>query len=181
MSRENPMCKTALAARQAGISALPIRPDGTKQPALHSWRYYQQEIPSIQEIEAWFAHPHRGLALVTGSVSGGLIALDFDDPDTFNAWRERVQASRMLDEIYRSIAQGYEERTPKGGRHLLFRCPEAFQQERKPGNQKLALRSVPPPKRFETLAETREQGGIIIVYPSHGKVHSSGRPYYLLR
>jgi hypothetical protein len=148
---------------------------------LSGWKQYQQERPSVEEIEEWFAHLHRGLALVTGSISGGLIALDFDDHNTFNAWRERVRATRALSDLYRSIAEGYEEKTPKGGRHLLFRCPEVFEQERKPGNQKLALRHMPPPQRFETLAETREEGGIIIVYPSHGNVHPSGKPYYLLR
>lgn len=178
---ESPACKTALTALRAGISVLPVRPDGSKQPALTSWRIYQQERPLPEEIEEWFTHPRRGLALVTGSISGGLIALDFDDSDFFDVWRERVRSERALSDLYTYIASGYEERTPKGGRHLLFRCPEAFEQERKPGNQKLALRPAPPPKRFETLGETREEGGLIIVYPSHGNVHPSGRPYYLLR
>jgi Bifunctional DNA primase/polymerase, N-terminal len=178
---QNPIYKTALTARGSGISVLPIRPDGSKQPALHGWRQYQQRFPLVWEIEEWFAHPRRGLALVTGSISGGLIALDFDDPGTFEAWRDRVRAKRLLNDLYQYIAEGYEEKTPKGGRHLLFRCPEAWKLECKPLNQKLALRSAPPPRRFETLAETREQGGIIIVYPSHGDVHPSGRPYYLLR
>jgi hypothetical protein len=180
-SIESPACKIALAALQAGISVLPIRADGSKQPDLPGWRIYQQKRPSIQEIGEWFSHPQRGLALVTGSISGGLVALDFDDPNTFAAWRSRVRSEHGLNDLYTLIATGYEERTPKGGRHLLFRCPEAFQAERKPGNQKLALRPVPPPKRFETLGETREEGGLIIVYPSHGDVHPSGRPYYLLR
>ncbi|MBA2680399.1 MAG: bifunctional DNA primase/polymerase [Ktedonobacteraceae bacterium] len=177
----SPACKTALAALNAGISVLPIRPDGSKQPALSGWREYQQELPYPEEVEEWFTHPRRGLALVTGSISGGLIALDFDDSGVFDAWRDCARVDRELGDLYRYIAEGYEERTPKGGRHLLFRCPEAFQQDRKPGNQKLALRAVPPPKRFETLGETREEGGLIIVYPSHGNVHPSGRSYYLLR
>jgi putative DNA primase/helicase len=168
-------------ALHAGISVVPIRPDGTKQPALPSWREYQRRLPEDEEIKEWFAHPRRGLALVTGEISGGLIALDFDDPHTFEAWREHIRKSPRLFDLYRSIAQGYEEKTPKGGRHLLFRCPEVFDLERKPGNLKLALRPVPPPQRFETLIETREEGGIIIVYPSHGNVHPSGKPYYLLR
>ncbi len=178
---QNPIYKTALTARRAGISVLPIRPDGSKRPALHSWREYQQRFPSVWEIEEWFAHPHHGLALVTGSISGGLIALDFDDPDTFEAWRDRVRAKRRLNDLYQYIAEGYEEKTPKGGRHLLFHCPEAWKLERKQGNRKLAARPVLPPQRFETLVETREEGGLIIVYPSHGNVHPSGRPYYLLR
>ncbi|GHP00755.1 hypothetical protein KSF_108020 [Reticulibacter mediterranei] len=178
---ENPSYKVALAALSVGISVVPIRPDGSKQPALPAWREYQQRLPEPEEVKEWFTHPHRGLALVTGSISGGLIALDFDDPGVFDAWRERVRAERAMSGLYRAIAEGYEERTPKNGRHLLFRCPEAFQTGRKPGSQKLALRPVPPPRRCDTLAETREEGGLIIAYPSHGSVHPSGKAYYLLR
>lgn len=178
---KTPASITAIQALHAGISVLPIRADGSKQPALAGWKMYQQRLPFLDEVKGWFADPCYGLALVTGSVSGGLIALDFDDAAIFLTWRDHVRADHRLSELYRSVADGYEERTPKGGRHLLFRCPEAFRTERKPGNQKLASRPVPPPRRCETLIETREEGGLIIVYPSHGRVHPTGRPYYLLR
>lgn len=186
---QSPTYQVALTALHAGLSVLPIRPDGSKQPAVSSWKNYQQCRPSVEEVEAWFmptrpgvpSLPSHGLALVTGKVSGGLVALDFDDPATFDAWIKLMQRDVHLWELYAFIAEGYEEKTPKGGRHLLFRCPEAFQAERRPGNQKLALRPVPPPQRFETLAETREEGGLIIIDPSRGVVHPSGKPYVRLR
>lgn len=178
----NAVRDTALAALRAGISVVPIRPDGSKQPNLSRWRVYREALPYSQDLMRWFADPEVGLALVTGPVSAdGLIAFDFDSPGVFAAWREYVLADPTLCRIYNFIAEGYEERTPKGGRHLLFCCPEAFADgEQKPRDQKLALRPVPPPQRFETLAEIKA-GGLIIVYPSHGSVHPTGRPYYLLR
>ena len=178
---QTPACQVAFAALEAGLSVLPIKPDGSKHPAVSGWKDYQQFCPSVEEIDAWFRHPHRGLALVTGQVSGGLIALDFDDPATFDAWLRLIQRDEDLWALYEFLGEGYEEKTPKGGRHILFRCPEAFQVERRPGNQKLALRPVPPPQRFETLAETREEGGLIIIDPSRGAVHPSGKPYVRLR
>jgi hypothetical protein len=155
----SPVYQVALAALEVGVSVLPIRPDGSKQPALPGWKRYQQEMPTGALVEEWFRHSQRGLAFVTGYISGGLIALDFDDLAT----------------------SGYEERTPKNGRHLLFRCPEAFGGSQRPGNQRLALRPAAEPQRFQVLAETREEGGIIIVDPSRGSVHPSGKPYVRIR
>jgi hypothetical protein len=180
-ARQSPTYQVALAALEAGVSVLPIRPDGTKQPALSGWKRYQQEMPPQALVEKWFRHSQRGLALVTGYISGGLIALDFDDLATFDAWLKRIRREQALYALYEFIASGYEERTPKNGRHLLFRCPAAFRGSQRPGNQRLALRPVPEPQRVQVLAETREEGGIIIVDPSRGSVHPSGKPYVRIR
>jgi hypothetical protein len=172
----SPVLQTALTALEAGISVVPIRPDGTKQPALTRWKRWQIRRPTVAEVEAWFRDSRRGLALVTGRVSGHLIALDFDDEATFLAclaWRRSIQGDRALNELYEEIARGYEERTPSGGRHLLFRCPTARSK-----SLQLAVRQTP---RRQVLIETREEGGIIIVDPSRGGVHPSGRPYLRLR
>ena len=40
---------------------------------------------------------------------------------------------------------------------------------------------MPEPQRVKVLAETREEGGIIIVDPSRGSVHPSGKPYVRIR
>src|SRR5579883_694619 len=173
--------QVALAALEAGVSVLPIRPDGTKQPALPGWKRYQQEMPTEGLVEEWFRNPQRGLALVTGHISGGLVALDFDDLVTFDAWLRHIQSEQALHALYEFVASGYEERTPKNGRHLLFRCPAAFTGSQRPGNQRLALQPAPDPERFQVLAETREEGGIIIVDPSRGGVHPSGKPYVRIR
>src|SRR2546421_1043261 len=174
---QSPVYQVALAALEASVSVLPIRPDGSKQPALPGWKRYQQEMPTQSVVDEWFRHPQRGLAIVTGHISGGLIALDFDDLATFDAWLKRIRREQALHTLYECIASGYEERTPKNGRHLLFRCPEAFAGSQRPGNQRLALRPAAEPQRFQVLAETREEGGIIIVDPSRGGVHPSGKPY----
>ena len=180
-AHQSPTYQVALAALESGVSVVPIRPDGSKQPALPGWKRYQQETPTQSVVEEWFRHPQRGLALVTGHISGGLIALDFDDLATFDAWLRRIRHEQALRALYEFIASGYEERTPKNGRHLLFRCPEAFGGSQRPGNQRLALRPAPEPQRFQVLAETREEGGIIIVDPSRGGVHPSGKPYVRIR
>src|SRR5438876_10417025 len=107
---QSPTYQVALAALEAGMSVLPIRPDGTKQPALSGWKRYQQEMPPQALVEKWFRQPQRGLALVTGYISGGLIALDFDDLATFHAWLRCIQHEQVLPDLYEFIASGYEER-----------------------------------------------------------------------
>jgi len=168
-STASPAAQIALAAIRAGISVVPIRADGSKQPALSGWKIYQQRLPSSSELACWFRAAGLGLALVTGAVSGHLEALDFDDGTVFEQWQAWIAGDPMLSDLYASIASGYEEVTPAGGRHLLYRCSEVA------GNQKLASRQEDG--RTKTLIETRGQGGLIIVDPSQGKVHPSGRPY----
>jgi putative DNA primase/helicase len=166
---------TALLAWEAGLSVVPIATDGSKSPALRQWQAYQKRRPTIQELHAWFERSTYGLGLITGPVSGNLEALDFDDGTIFTAWFARVQPYPEALALYERIAWGYEETTPAGGRHLLYRCDAVS------GNQKLALRPVPGSQKCKTLIETRGRGGLIIVAPSRGRVHPTGKAYILQR
>lgn len=164
---------TALQAAMAGISVVPIRTDGTKQPSLSGWREYQKRRASEMELERWFYGRGPGVAFITGAISGNLEALDFDSPAIFDAWLRRVQQDSALASLYEHISWGYLESTPAGGKHLLYRCDTVE------GNQKLA--SKPDGDKRKTLIETRGEGGLIIVAPSRGQVHPSGNPYLLQR
>lgn len=164
---------TAQQAAANGISVVPIRTDGSKQPALLGWREYQKRRASPQEIARWFRTGEVGIGFITGAVSGNLEALDFDDANIFDAWLRRVQADVALAALYHHLSWGYLETTPGGGRHLLYRCDVIE------GNKKLASR--PNGDTVKTLIETRGEGGLIIVAPSRGSVHPSGKSYILQR
>jgi hypothetical protein len=164
---------TAREALKSGISVVPIRADGSKQPALASWREYQRRRASQEEVDHWFRSGALGIAFITGSVSGNLEALDFDDARIFEVWLSRIEQDQALAALYYHLSQGYLEATPAGGRHLLYRCDTKVE-----GNQKLASR--PNGNTVKTLIETRGEGGLIIVTPSHGGVHPSGERYTLL-
>lgn len=164
--------RTALEARQAGISVVPVLPDGRKRPAVR-WRVYQRRLASPREIAHWFGKEERGLAMITGAISGGLEALDFDSLAIYEAWSERVQRWRY-GALAEWLSRGYLEATPRGV-HLLYRCCQAEQ------NQKLASVPVEGPQRWQTLIETRGEGGLVVVAPSRGGVHPSGKPYVLLQ
>ncbi len=171
LTRRRAILRTALEARRTGISVVPVLPDGRKRPAVR-WRVYQRGLATPREIARWFGNEERGLALITGAISGGLEALDFDSRAIYQAWNERMRQwgyEALADRLIR----GYLEATPHGI-HLLYRCCPAEK------NQKLASVPVDGPQRMRALIETRGEGGLVVVAPSGGGVHPSGKPYVLL-
>ena len=171
LMRRRAIIKTALEARRAGISVVPVLPDGKKRPAVR-WRIYQHRLASPKEIARWFGNEERGLALITGAISGGLEALDFDSRTIYQAWSERMR-QWGYDALSDRLTRGYLEATPHGV-HLLYRCCPAEK------NLKLASVPVDGSQRVRTLIETRGEGGLVVVAPSGGRVHPSGKPYVLL-
>lgn len=63
-----------------------------------------------------------------------------------------------------------QEATPRGGLHVFFRCPGHIA-----GNQKLAKTR----DGKKTRIETRGQDGFIVVSPTVGRYHPTGKPYTL--
>ena len=172
-SGRNAVFHTAQIALAFGISVIPVRADGSKQPALASWSEFQKRRASTLEVEHWFRCREVGIAFITGAVSSNLEAIDFDDFSTYQAWQNHVRQDPVLSPIARNVSWGYLEATPSGGRHLLYRCEEDIE-----GNQKLAC-CLDSHGRRKTLIETRGERGLIIVAPSGRKVHHSGQPYVL--
>jgi hypothetical protein len=165
--------RAALVAVRFGMSVVPIPPDGSKRPACR-WRVYQHRRPTLHELVRWFGSRRQGLALVTGTISGGLEVLDFDTREIYHLWRSRAQEAG-LTALHERLTEGYLEATPNGI-HLLYRCPGLIE-----GNQKLAKVPVEGQQRWQTLIETRGEGGLVVVAPSGGGVHPSGKPYVLLQ
>lgn len=159
--------------RNAAISIIPLRLDGSKAPASHllpqvcdcrtkkqtgTWIPYQQRIADTLELESWFRRS-TGIGMVCGAISGGLEVLDFDNGSLFEPWYQQVKciASRL------PVVE-----TPSGGWHVLFRCTEIC------GNSKIAC---DPKREQQTLIETRGQGGYVVAEGSPCKSHSTGLPY----
>ena len=164
--------RTALMASFKRISVVPIPPNGTKCPHV-KWRVYQQRRATSTEITRWFADSNDGIAFITGAVSGGLEVLDFDTREVYEQWSEQMHAEG-LGTLHTRLTNGYLEATPNGI-HLLYRCCVVE------GNQKLAQVVGDGPHRLKAVIETRGEGGLIVVAPSHGGVHPSGKPYVLLQ
>jgi AAA domain/Bifunctional DNA primase/polymerase, N-terminal len=177
--------RAALLAVEAGIEILPPNGAGLKSPvALYrdpetgasTWkRPADVPRPGDVQIREWYGL-REGLGFCTGSISGGLECLEFDDAEVYDRFRAVAIASGLADLVDR-IEAGYCERTPGGGVHWLYYASEVR------GNTKLASRATPTPDsphKCKTLIETRGEGGYVVVAPSGGAVHQTGRPYILV-
>lgn len=75
----------ALEYHKRGWCVIPIR-TGTKKPAV-SWKKYQTELPSENQIKKWFGNgKYISLAVVCGAVSDGLTVLDLDSEERCQWW-----------------------------------------------------------------------------------------------
>ncbi len=160
LSNESAIAAKRLATeyRDAGISVIPLRLDGSKSPAISSWTPYQERFATDDELEQWFRRP-AGIGMVCGSVSGGLEVIDFDEPSLFEPWRQMVIP--IVERL--PVVE-----TGGGGWHVLYCCNEIG------GNVKIA---VDPSRKKQTLIETRGEGGYIVAEGSPCSVHLSGLPY----
>jgi putative DNA primase/helicase len=176
--------QAARAYLNAGLSVVPIRPDGSKRP-VGEWEIYQRRVATEAELQKWWGNGSGyGVGVVAGRVSQNLEHLDFDKdaPTIFPAWCELVEAEHpgLIDRC--SIRQ-----TPKDGRHVSYRCQEV----EIPGNTKLAQEPNPNfdpsrpeskenPRRF-TLVETRGEGGQVLAPGTPAHCHTTGKEYLHLR
>lgn len=153
---------------------VPPRDDGSKRP-IEAWKDFQSARPSADQMAAWYVEQGRsGMGVVCGRVSGDLELLEFDDRATYDAYKDAAsEIDGGLRELVARIESGYLEETPGGGVHWLYRCDEVA------GNTKLATRRDEA-GAIHVLIETRGEGGYVVVAPSNGRVHPSGKAYTLL-
>lgn len=172
----------ALAWIEAGVSVIPIRPNGMKKPLIE-WKQFQGRIASEQEVRAWFTDTDNGLAIICGAVSGGLEMLELEgrvlaDEEAMRRLYTSIEQTAGLD-IFAYLTDGYEEHTPSGGVHYLYYVIDGDV----PGNTKIASKPAVSPEGKPlalTLAETRGEGGYVVVAPTGGACHPSGLPWTLI-
>jgi hypothetical protein len=166
----NTTLDAALAYAAGGLSVIPIKRDGSKAPAVGTWKQYQKRLPTEAELREWFDGPDPpGIAIVGGDVSGGLETIDFDKmaDSIYPKWCELVEAERPG-----LTARLCVVRTPRPGFHVRYRCAEAPI----PGNCKLAV-DPSLPANDRTLIETRGQGGYALAPGGPPECHETGRTY----
>jgi putative DNA primase/helicase len=179
-----PVYGTASAMLAAGICGIPI--GAAKKPVLASWKKFQDRLPTPDELHEWFGNERadRGLAVVGGHVSGGLEMLELEGRALGEGIAEEFAGYMReagLLETWQRVYAGYSELSPGGGLHVLWRCAEVS------GNTKLAARpataeelEADPDHKVRVLIETRGEGGYVVVAPSPGGCHPSGKPWTLL-
>jgi len=134
--------------RRMGFSFFPLKPK-SKEPALASWKVYQERRPTDDEIAGWMNGIFGNVAVVCGPVSGNLIVLDFDNEETYH------KAFRDFEGLQKAT---FVVRTSRGF-HVY-------------------LRSINDPGRTEKYEglgfEYRAEGSYVAAPPS---IHPSGAVY----
>jgi hypothetical protein len=192
------LLEAARALHAAGCSVIPARPDGTKAPAAN-WKQYTRQRPSLDQLTTWLTFGgHDGIGVITGQVSAPdgsyLEMLELEGRALAEGVLQHLAQAlddHGLSELWARIRGGYLEATPSGGLHILYRAAGEPR-----GNSKLARRparqdeltpeeqqilAAHPGKVFpRVLIETRGEGGYVVVAPSAGRTHQTGKPWVLL-
>jgi len=141
----------ALACLERGWSVIPVRPR-EKRP-LVAWQVFQQERPTVGQVEHWWQRwPDANVGVVTGALSG-LLVLDVDPRHGGDASLAR------WTQTHGPLPRTVESRSGGGGRHLYFAHPGGIVHNR---------------VEFLPGIDVRADGGLIVAPPS---VHPNGRRY----
>lgn len=168
--------ETALQLASNGISVVPVATDGSKRPGIASWKEYQNRRATSDELLAWFQSAE-GVGVICGAVSGNLEMLELEGRAVAGKMHldiAEIAKNSGLESLWNKLNSGYVETTPSGGLHWLYRIDGEV-----PGNTKLARR---PGENggIDVLAETRGEGGFVIVAPTNGSCHPSGGAWTML-
>jgi P4 family phage/plasmid primase-like protien len=170
----NTILEAAHELHQAGISVVPVKADGSKRPD-GPWKQYTTGRATPNELRAWFATGNPGIGAVTGPISGNLELLEVEGRAAERlAELASLAADNGLQDVWQRICTGWLEQSPSGGWHWLYRAtpPEGVTF---PGNTKIAKDEA-----GLVLAETRSANGFVVLAPSSGTVHPTGKPWVRL-
>jgi energy-coupling factor transporter ATP-binding protein EcfA2 len=164
---------TAVRLVAAGISVIPIIPDGKKEPA-GRWKQFESRLPDPDELRSGWSGRVRGIAAIGGKVSGGLECLDFDQVGVFDRWADDIEL--LAPTLLRRLVI---VKTPSGGYHCWYRCDQIQ------GNQPNLARRFPTEEELQThpkaksfvVIETRGEGGYALVPGSPITCHDARKPY----
>lgn len=163
--------EAALELHHAGISVVPVKADGTKRPQ-GAWKQYTTGRATPNELHTWFTRTGLGVGAVTGTISGNLELLEVEGRAADQlAELATVAADNGLTDLWQRICGGWLEQSPSGGWHWLYRLTLPAD-VKFPGNTKIARNPT-----GEVLAETRSEGGFVVLAPSTGTVHPTGKPW----
>lgn len=171
------------AARQwydAGFCVIPSHEDGSKRP-FGRWKDYQEHRPTWEELTGWLSTGrYSGIGVICGAASGGAEMVEIEGPSDAAVERlGRVMRAASMCEMTEQmavVARGCVEQSAGGGLHMFIRVADGVALP----NTKLAMTGTGTGRHV--VAETRGEGGFVIVAPTPGRNgHPEGSTYLFLQ
>jgi len=147
-----------------GLSIIPLRPK-SKEPAIDSWKPYQERRATEEEVEKWFRNTNNNIGIICGTISGNLVIIDFDSEELFQKWYEIID--KEYPEIRDIILNTWIIRTGRG-RHIYLRVNEDEKEFKERFRNK--------PKLIDDV-DIKGEGGYVVAPPS---IHPNGKQYEFL-
>jgi len=117
----NPVYQTARQFVLCGIAVIPVV-FKDKKPAIKTWKKYQDELPSMDQVATWFRRGEHNYGVVTGW--DGLTVLDFDDITEYTRWLFWLGGKDRMSQLVGEMA--FRVGTSRGV-HVYIRLPQAIQ------------------------------------------------------
>jgi len=155
----------ALWYRSQGLTVIPVVYKG-KNPALDSWKEYQERQSTEEEIKKWFSNDTKyNIGIVCGKTSDNLVVIDFDDGGVYEKWLKHLEENH--GELKPIIDNTRKEKSGKGA-HIFLRLKI---------NNKADKEYLRTQKPFINKVDILGNGSIVVVTPS---IHKSGVKYELI-
>lgn len=177
---DSPLIEAARQWYDAGYCVVPSHEDQSKRP-FGQWKSYQTYRPTWEELAGWLnSGRYTGIGVICGAASGGAEMVEIEGPGDAAVERlgKVMEAATAcgLTELMATVARGCVEQSAGGGLHMFIRLGDG---PAKP-NTKLGMAGTGPNRHV--VAETRGEGGFVIVAPTPGrKGHPEGASYLFLQ
>jgi hypothetical protein len=175
------MLARALEAYDAGLCVVRAKADGSKRPD-GQWLQYQAQRPTRQQVVDWFEDGWPAMGTICGAVSGDLEMFELEGRFVGEIGTKKFSEAMLAaghGDLLARLRAGILAISPSNGRHFLYRVNGSVD-----GNTKLAQRDATPEEldanpddRYKTLIETRGEGGFVMLAPSHGTAHPTGKAW----
>ena len=171
----NPLLSAAKAWFDAGFAVVPSHEDGGKRP-YGRWKEFQSQRMGWDELESLLSTDRfTGIGVLTGRASGDVEMLEIEGPPDLAVKRLAKVIAQANDfaaigirDLLMRVTMGCVEQSAGGGLHLFIRVSDGVAL----GNTKLAT------VEGKVVAETRGEGGFVIVAPTPGRNgHPEGASY----
>jgi hypothetical protein len=177
--RQTKLLRAAKQWYEANYCVVPSHEDGGKRPAGY-WARFQKERPTWDQTQEWLeSGQYTGIGVICGETSNNAEMIELEGPEDQAAHNltkirelaETKYAHIGLPEILNRVLEGCCEYSAGGGLHIFMHITDGPAL----GNTKLAHND-----QDKVIAETRGEGGFVIVAPTPGrKGHKEGSVYQL--